>query len=116
MQREARLAALTEETLKLRRYRRRVRWFAIIAAVIAVALGQMPWDALVEKQLKQRLANAGVTGLDFRVSDVSFSHVVLSDIAYQGQALQSLALAFRPLELIRGGLGQLQVSDRRFGV
>lgn len=111
MQRDERLEALAEETKRIRRYNRRMRWFAIIVAVAVVAAGQAPWDTVTERLLKRQLENAGVTGLDFRVREVGFSSVTLSEIAYQGQALQSLALAFHPLELLRGGLGQLQASE-----
>lgn len=108
---EARHHTLKERILSMRRYRRRVYLFSTLAGLFVFTFSQLPWNSVVEAQLKRSVTDAGLVGLDFQVQEANLSRVTLANLSYQGQALQELAFSFRPLELMRGGLGRWQATE-----
>ena len=92
--------------------KRRALGIAALLILMLVAVGlNLPYRGWVEAKLKRDLAAAGLGAVDFTVSDVNFQGIVLSDVALDGQRLESVALGYTPLEILQGNFRSLKAHD-----
>lgn len=90
----------------------------IVAAVLVLLLATMPYRMLVEHVLKDKLAEKGITNVNFTVGAVGFSGIVLQDIIIQTQrplVIDQVTLDYSLSELMSGqfknlALGELKIK------